>query len=118
MSNFAFDDHYRVRPDVLFLVHARAVSLNMTRVPVPGAPDLAAGIISPSERSADTQEKLQGYLRYGTQEVWLVYPKSKSVVIHRQDKERVATSAILDTGERIETSLLPGFSLDVKTLFQ
>jgi hypothetical protein len=48
----------------------------------------------------------------GTREVWQVYPKSKSVVIHRD-----GTSAILASGEHVTTSLLPGFSLEIKTLF-
>jgi Uma2 family endonuclease len=109
---FALAEDYRVRPDVLVLLHERAVSLDTTRVPIPGAPDLAVEIISPSERSLDTQQKLQAYLQHGTREVWQVYPKSKSVVIHRD-----GTSAILASGEHVTTSLLPGFSLEIKTLF-
>jgi Uma2 family endonuclease len=71
-------------------------------------------VISPSERAAaDTQAKLEAYLRHGTQEVWQVFPKSKSVVIHRG-----AASTLLATGEHITTPLLNGFSLDPATLFQ
>jgi Uma2 family endonuclease len=109
---FALAENYRVRPDVLVLLRDRAVSLDTARVPVPGAPDLAIEIISPSERSPDTQEKLEAYVRHGAREVWQVYPKSRSVVIHRG-----GASVILGVGERITTSLLPGFSLEIKALF-
>jgi Uma2 family endonuclease len=108
---FALADNYRVRPDVLVLSQQRMSSLDMNRVPVPGAPDLAVEIISPSERSPDTHDKLQAYLRYGTTEVWQVYPKSKSVVINRG-----GTSAILASGQAISTPMLPGFSLAIGTL--
>ncbi|HXU21183.1 MAG TPA: Uma2 family endonuclease [Verrucomicrobiae bacterium] len=101
---FALDENYRVRPDVLVLLHDRAHSLDMKKIPVPGAPDLAIEIISPSERSSDTQEKLQAYLRYGTREVWQVYPKSRSVVVYRGGE-----SSTLADGE-LSTPLLEGFS--------
>jgi len=109
---FALTENCRVRPDVLFLVQDRAARLDMSRIPVPGCPDLAVEIISPSERSSDTQEKLQTYLANGTEEVWQVYPKSKCVVVHRG-----GASAILSAGEHISTSMLPDFSLGLDALF-
>ena len=109
---FALTANDRVRPDVLLLTKERALGLDLTKVPVPGAPDLAVEIISPSERSSDTQLKLQAYLRHGTEEVWQVYPKSKSIVVHR-----AGTSVILLPEDRLATSLLPGFLLEIQTLF-
>ncbi len=109
---FALDDNSRVRPDVLVLLHARALSLDIQKVPVPGAPDLAVEVISPSERSADTQLKLQRYLQNGTQEVWQVYPKSRSIVVHRN-----AASQIFLPGQQLATPLLPSFSLDLQAMF-
>lgn len=109
---FALDENCRVRPDVLVLLQDRDSKLDPTRVPVPGAPDLAVEIISPTERSSDTQEKLQHYLRTGTQEVWQVYPKSRSVVVHRSK-----TSLILQQNQELSTPLLPGLLLEVKALF-
>ena len=108
---FAPDADHRVRPDVLVLLGERAASLDMKRVPVSGAPDIAIEVISPSERSFDTQMKRNAYLRFGTQEVWQVYPKTKSIEIHRGE-----TSVTIADGS-IETPLLPGFTLETKTLF-
>jgi Uma2 family endonuclease len=109
---FALTEHHRVRPDVLLLIQESARGLDMTRVPVPGSPDLAVEIISPTERSSETQAKLQVYLRNGAKEVWHVYSRSKSVVIHSG-----GTSATFTFDERITTPLLPGFSLEVRALF-
>jgi Uma2 family endonuclease len=109
---FALNDEHRVRPDVLVLLGQRALSLDIKKVPVPGAPDVAVEIISPSERSFDSQQKVEAYLRHGTREVWQVYPKSKSVVIYRG-----GTAAMLGPGEQITTPLLPGFSIAVQSLF-
>ena len=109
---FTLDGDHRVRPDVLVLLEDRAALLDIDKVPVPGAPDIAVEVISPSERSYDTQLKLEAYLRFGTQEVWQVYPKSKTVVVHR-----ASASTTLSTGERLESPLLPGFALDIKSLF-
>ena len=109
---FALDEGSRVRPDILVLSGSRAKTLNPNQVPVPGAPDLAVEIISPSERSADTQAKLQTYLRAGSKEVWHVYPKSRPVVVHR-----AGNSTILTGDQTLGTPLLEGFSIKVQSLF-
>lgn len=109
---FALDSDHRVRPDVFVLLSDRLAAVDMQKVPVPGAPDIAVEVISPSERSFDTQQKSQAYLRHGTQEVWQVYPKSKAIVVHR-----AGASTTLSTAERLESPLVPGFALDIKSLF-
>lgn len=109
---FALGENYRVRPDVFVLLQERALTVDRDKVPIPGAPDIAIEVISPSERTSDSQQKLEAYLRHGTQEVWQVYPKSKSVVIYRG-----AISVTLGSGRHITTPLLPGFSLAVQSLF-
>jgi len=106
------DEGSRVRPYVLALSNSRAKTLDRNQVPVPGAPDLAVEIISPSERSADTQAKLQTYLRAGSKEVWQVYQKSRSVVVHR-----AGNSTILSGDQTLGTPLLEGFTLKVQSLF-
>jgi len=109
---FALGKDHRMRPDVLILLAERLASVDIEKVPVPGAPDIAVEVISPSERAVHTQAKLEAYLRLGAREVWQVYPKSKSVIIHRGN-----SSTTLGVGEVITTPLLPGFSLDTKKLF-
>ena len=103
---------YRVRPDVLVLLPKAVAALDVNKVPVPGSPDIAIEVISPSERASDTRQKLDAYLQHGTSEVWQIYPKSKVVMIHGG-----SSATTLTVGQNITTPLLPGFSLPVQSLF-
>jgi Uma2 family endonuclease len=109
---FALDDNYRVRPDVFVLLSERAARLDHKKVPVPGAPDIAIEVISPSERASDAQRKVDAYFRYGAQEVWQVYPESRAVLVHHG-----SSATTLTVGQNITTPHLPGFSLPVQSLF-
>ncbi|MGA3074710.1 MAG: Uma2 family endonuclease [Bryobacteraceae bacterium] len=86
--------------------------LNPDKVPIPGAPDIAIEVISPSERASESHDKVLAYLRNGTTEVWQVYPKSRTVQIHRGEASRS-----LEWSQPIETHLLPGFALHLASLF-
>lgn len=44
-----------------------------------GVPDLAVEIISPNDNAEIVKTKVKTYLEKGTQEVWLVYPKTKEI---------------------------------------
>jgi Uma2 family endonuclease len=100
----------RVLPDVLWLRAEKAARLNFTKGPVPGCPDLAVEVISPSERAAEAQEKVRTYLEAGTAEVWQLFPKSSTAIIH-------STAGIRESNE-LASPLLPGFSLAVGDLFK
>jgi len=56
---FALGKDHRMRPDVLILLAERLASVDIEKVPVPGAPDIAVEVISPSERAVHTQAKLE-----------------------------------------------------------
>jgi Uma2 family endonuclease len=108
---FALTDNDRVRPDVAVVLGAKAARLDPDKVPIPGAPDIAIEVISPSERAFQSEAKVRAYLRSGTAEVWQVYPQSRTVQIHRGE-----ISLSLPWSQPIETDLLPGFSLDLASL--
>jgi Uma2 family endonuclease len=46
------------------------------------APDLVVEIVSPSETASEVDEKVVQYLEAGVALVWLVYPKTRRVVIY------------------------------------
>lgn len=85
---FAMTDNDRVRPDVCVLLGDNARRLDPTKTPIPGAPDIAIEVISPSERAFESEAKVRAYLRGGTAEVWQVYPQSRTVQIHRGEISR------------------------------
>jgi Uma2 family endonuclease len=109
---FAPSDNDRVRPDVAVVLGEKAAHLNPDRVPIPGAPDIAIEVISPSERASESYDKVRAYLRNGTTEVWQVYPKSRTVQIHRGE-----TARSLEWSQPLETDQLPGFALQLASLF-
>jgi|HubBroStandDraft_1064217.scaffolds.fasta_scaffold01159_13 Uma2 family endonuclease len=109
---FALSDNDRVRTDVAVVLGENASRLNPDKVPIPGAPDIAIEVISPSERASESHDKVRAYLRNGTTEVWQVYPKSRTVLIHRGE-----TARSLEWSQPLETELLPGFTLQLASLF-
>jgi len=109
---FALTGNDRVRPDVAVVLGEKATRLDPDKVPVPAAPDIAIEVISPSERASESHDKVRAYLRSGTTEVWQVYPKSRTVQIHRAE-----TARSLEWTQPVETDLLPGFALRLESLF-
>ncbi|HUE00130.1 MAG TPA: Uma2 family endonuclease [Bryobacteraceae bacterium] len=109
---FALTDNDRVRPDVCVLLGDRARRLDPTTTPIPGAPDVAIEVISPSERATESHDKVRAYLHSGTTEVWQIFPKSRTVQIHRGE-----TARSLEWNQPIETDLLPGLALRLASLF-
>ncbi|HIP69801.1 MAG TPA: Uma2 family endonuclease, partial [Anaerolineae bacterium] len=69
-------------PDVAF-VQTRNLPEQPKRGFFAGAPDLAVEIISPNETVADIEDKVIDYLEAGSQQVWLIYPRTKTVTVYR-----------------------------------
>jgi Uma2 family endonuclease len=59
---FAISDNDRVRPDVCVLLGDNAERLDPERTPIPGSPDIAIEVISPSERAFESHNKVRAYL--------------------------------------------------------
>lgn len=109
---FALSDLLRLRPDVCVLLDEKARQLDRHRTPVPGAPDIAIEVISPTERASESHDKIRAYLRNGVTEAWQVFPRSQTIEIHRG-----ATSISLDATQTISTDLLPGFHIPIASFF-
>jgi Uma2 family endonuclease len=78
-----------------------------------GAPDLAIEVVSPADRAPRLQAKVEAYLANGSHSVWVVYPASRSVLIHTSQSVRE-----FKADQSIEDSFLPGFSAPVSTFFE
>jgi Uma2 family endonuclease len=110
---FALSPLLRLRPDVCLLLVQKALALNLDVIPIPGAPDLAVEVISPTERASESHDKVRAYLRNGTTEVWQIFPKSRTVEIHCNEGSRT-----LDASQILTSSLLPGLEAAVQTFFE
>jgi len=112
-SEFALGPDDRARPDGFVLLHERWRGLDFRRTPIPGAPDIAIEVISPSERTADSTRKVSVYLRAGVEEVWQVYSTSSTVVIYTaNDPVRV-----IQGSDILSSRLLPGWQMELRDIF-
>jgi Uma2 family endonuclease len=79
------------------------------------APDLVVEVVSPSDRTSRTLEKVFTYLEAGVPLVVLVEPRHKSVTVYDQNRQ----ARILTERDEVEGGkVLPGFRLSVATLFR
>ncbi len=77
------------------------------------APDLAVEVISPNNKTSDTQLKVMQLFNAGARLVWLVYPESRVVVAHT-----VAGSVTLREDDTLSGGdVLPGFEMPVGDIF-
>jgi Uma2 family endonuclease len=75
------------------------------------APALAVEIISESNTARQMDRKVRRYLASGGQEVWLIYPDTRSVWIHQ-----AGSSAALSRCGRFSSTLLPGEEFDLEQI--
>ncbi len=109
-----FTDPDTVRaPDVAFIEKARSQKGDGYYL---GAPDLAVEIMSESNTVNETGDKIIEYFQAGTQLVWIIHPKSKTVDVYHKtitDIRILDINGVLDGGD-----MLPGFTLTIRELFK
>ncbi|MCS7056921.1 MAG: Uma2 family endonuclease [Thermoflexales bacterium] len=71
------------------------------------APDLAVEIISPGDSMTTIEDKVELYLKHGTQLVWVINPKLRRATIYRADG---SVSVIRGDGVLSGEAVLPGFT--------
>jgi len=101
-------------PDVCFVASARLDAIGEGAIPFP--PDLAAEVMSPSDRPAAMRRKVAEYLDAGVRLVWVVHPRRQTIEVFHPGDTRPTILGIDDTldGEDV----LPGFTLAVRSLFE
>jgi Uma2 family endonuclease len=78
------------------------------------APDIAVEVVSPNETYEEVEAKVAEYRSAGVKLIWIISPKSKTVLIRRLD----GTCAEVDeTGTLSGEDVLPGFTCAVAELF-
>ena len=100
-------------PDIAFVSTDRLPADQSKASPVP--PDLAVEVISPTDSSYRVEEKAFIYLEAGTQLVWVLKPRSKSVTVYRSETEiTLLTQNETLSGEEV----VKGFTCQVAELFE
>ncbi|MBL8153607.1 MAG: Uma2 family endonuclease [Anaerolineae bacterium] len=102
-------------PDASFVRKGRLPKDYDRSRPFPGAPDLAIEVVSPDEGADELMGKIRDYLRFGTEQVWVLYPESRELHQFIQGEKG---SHIYSEGDRLSGgALLPGFEIRVADLF-
>lgn len=91
-------------PDVSLLLKENVSADWDIDKPHPSVPDLAIEIISPSDDPDRVQRKRRTYLEKGTQQVWLVYPKTQEV--HQYTSAEPNTSRIYKDEQSMDADTL------------
>jgi Uma2 family endonuclease len=107
-------DHVRI-PDVSFVAWERVPEEGIPEGFWEGPPTLAVEVVSPHDLAEDFYERVQDYLESGVCQVWVLWPRRRSVSIYRTDADtrELGPDARLDGGDA-----LPGFSVRVSDLFE
>ncbi|BAU56224.1 Uma2 family endonuclease [Mucilaginibacter gotjawali] len=84
-----------------------------------GAPDLVVEILSPGNNAKEIKIKYDLYEEFAVKEYWVIYPDEQSLLkyVLNKDGKFVAEGRALTVGDKITTSILPGFELSLDDVF-
>ena len=85
------------RPDVFVMNRERFMDAVRRDAYPMGLPELAMEVVSPSNTKKELLKKLSLYLRHGSSAVWIVYPKTRTVMVW----DSLQTSLEYREGEQI-----------------
>ena len=71
-------------PDVAFVAGERLGAEETPAGFLELAPDVVAEVVSPGDPAGEIRDNVGDWLAAGTRLVWVVYPETRSVVVHRQ----------------------------------
>jgi Uma2 family endonuclease len=101
-------------PDAAFVAKERIPAEGIPRTYWPFAPDLAVEVVSPNDRFDEVQDKVAAYFTAGTRLVWVVLPKTQTVLAYRSLHD-VRSLGVND--ELSGEDVIPGFTCCVADLF-
>jgi Uma2 family endonuclease len=101
-------------PDLAFLRSGRRTGQLDIQSPFYGAPDLAVEVASPGQTTADMLDKAADFLRYGTEEVWIIYPVKRE--LHRYQGGEEVPEIFTDT-QSFVADFFPGLPIVIADLF-
>jgi Uma2 family endonuclease len=101
-------------PDLAFVRRERIPESGIPKGFWPGAPDLAAEVVSPGDTYEEVEEKVAQWLGAGTLLVWVVNPRHRTVAVRASSDE---VRILSETDELRGGDVLPGFTCAVAELF-
>jgi len=109
-------DPERVRaPDVAFVSTRKLPEGRLPQGFIPGAPDLAVEVLSPSENPVELQQKVRDYLEGGSRLVWVVAPRARTATVYRPD----GSARLIREPESLDgEDVLPGLTIALADLLE
>jgi Uma2 family endonuclease len=108
-------DPDRVRkPDVSFVRYGRLPGEVLPEVWIKIPPDLAVEVAAPKDRIEDLEQKLEDYRKVGVPLIWVIYPKSRNVMVYHRDG---SVSRLRESDDLSGEDVIPGFRCPVGELF-
>jgi Uma2 family endonuclease len=114
-----FSDFSGVIPDLVFISGERRDEI-ASGDRIAGAPDLVIEIVSPGTENQrrDRIAKRQLYGKYAVKEYWVVDPEKQTIEVYLLQGDVLRLTATLREKDQLTSSLLPGFSCTVETIFE
>jgi Uma2 family endonuclease len=109
------DEFTIVQPDLLFVSRERVAEIVKERIE--GAPDLVVEVLSPGTFHKDLRRKMRVYSQFGVREYWIVDPEEETIELHQRVGEKLQLARKFASGETFQTALLPGFEMQVRSVF-
>lgn len=113
-----FSDYDSVIPDLVFVRNERWKEI-VANDRFNAAPDLVIEVLSPGlqNRNRDLKSKRSLYAKYGVEEYWIIDRETRVVMVFRLREQALEEMVELKESDTLTSSLLPGFALNVGTLF-
>jgi Uma2 family endonuclease len=77
-------------------------------------PDLCVEVVSKNDKFSEVQQKVDLYLDDGVQQVWVISPEDRSVLLYSAGEKAIKR---LTSDDALTSPLLPEFSLPVSAIF-
>lgn len=115
---FADDPNKVRRPDVSFIRYGRLPGNKTPKGWGRIAPDLVVEVISPNDIADEVEEKVTEWLGTGAPLVWVVYPGTRTVRVHRPRASALGrVSDLTDADTLTGEDVIPGFTCSVREIF-
>ena len=101
------------KPDVSFVRYGRLPANDLPKGWIRIPPDLVAEVVSPGDLAYKIDEKLSDYQKVGVPLIWVIYPESRTVMVHRIDR---SGSRLFEDDELSGEDVVPGFRCPVRAL--
>jgi len=112
-AGFRLSSNSWLQPDVSFLRTSQMQASDAADY-YQEAPAIAIEVASESNTAMKLDLKMELHFAHGSEEVWVVYPTTRRIRVHRPD----GTGRTVEASADLRSAVLPGWSVAVDSLFE